>query len=160
MTLTMARRTVSFQVVGIAQPKGSTRAFVPKGWTRPIITTDNPKSKGWQQLVSEQAQTVARDGLFVGPVVLTVTFHLPRPQSLPKRVLHHMKKPDLDKLVRSTKDALKGILYGDDAQVVDLHARKAYAAIAAAPCAHITVAEAVAPDPVQADLVADPSLFA
>lgn len=160
MTLTMDRRRVSFQVAGIAQPKGSTRAFVPKGWTRPVITNANPKSKGWQQLVAEQAQTVAKDGLFMGPVVLTVTFHLPRPQSLPKRVLHHTKKPDLDKLVRNTKDALKGVLYGDDAQVVDLHARKTYAAVAAAPCAHITLEEAVAPDPVQADLVADASLFA
>lgn len=160
MSLTLARRRVTFQVIGIAQPKGSTRAFLPKGWTRPIVTTDNPKSKGWQQLVAEQAQTIARDGLLVGPVVLTVTFHLPRPQSLPKRVVHHTKKPDLDKLVRSTKDALKGVLYGDDAQVVDLHARKTYAAIAAAPCARITLEEAVAPDPVQADLVADSLLFA
>lgn len=160
MPLTMDRRRVSFRVVGIAQPKGSTRAFVPKGWTRPVITSANPKAKGWQQLVSEQAQTVAHDGLFIGPVVLTVTFHLPRPQSLPKRICHHTKKPDLDKLVRNTKDALKGILYGDDAQVVDLHARKVYAAIAAAPCAHVTVEEAVAPDLSQLDLVADASLFA
>jgi crossover junction endodeoxyribonuclease RusA len=151
----MARRSVSFQVIGKAEPKGSTRAFVPKGWTRPIITSANPKAKGWQQLVSEQAQTVAQDGLFMGPVLLAVTFHLPRPQSLPKRLVHHTKKPDLDKLVRNTKDALKGVLYGDDAQVVEVRARKVYAAIAAAPRAHITVAEAVAPEPVQADFTAD-----
>jgi Holliday junction resolvase RusA-like endonuclease len=125
-----------------------------------VITSANPRARGWQQLVAEQAQTVAQDGLFQGPVVLTVTFHLPRPQSLPKRQVHHTKKPDLDKLVRNTKDALKGVLYGDDAQVVDLHARKTYAAIAAAPCAHITVEEACAPDPLQADLIADASLFA
>jgi crossover junction endodeoxyribonuclease RusA len=155
----MARRTVSFRVVGKAEPKGSTRAFVPKGWSRPIITSANPKSKGWQQLVSEQAQSVAQDGLFVGPVVLTVTFRLPRPQSLPKRLVHHTKKPDLDKLVRNTKDALKGVLYGDDSQVVELHARKIYAAIAAAPCAQITVTEATAPDPVQIDFPAE-DLFA
>ena len=152
MTLTLTRRVVSFEVIGKAEPKGSTRAFIPKGWTRPIITTNNPKSKGWQQLVAEQAQTVARDGLFTGPVVLIVTFRLPRPQSLPKRELHHVKKPDLDKLVRSTKDALKGVLYRDDSQVVDLHARKVYAAIAAAPCARITLEEAVPPDPLQSDL--------
>jgi Holliday junction resolvase RusA-like endonuclease len=148
----MNRRIVSFRVVGVAQPKGSTRAFVPKGWTRPIITTANPKSKGWQQLVAEQAQTVAQDGLFVGPVLLSAVFCLPRPQSLPKRVLHHTKKPDLDKLVRSTKDALKGVLYHDDAQVVKLHAEKRYAAVAAAPCVHITVADALAVEPAQLPL--------
>jgi Holliday junction resolvase RusA-like endonuclease len=158
----MTRRRVSFQVFGIAQPKGSTKAFIPKGWTRPIITTDNPKSKGWQQLVAEQAQSVARAGLFTGPVVLTVTFRMPRPQSLPRRVLHHTKKPDLDKLVRSTKDALKGILYRDDAQVVDLHARKVYVAIGSAPCAHVSLEDAADPDPLQVDLPVEglTSLFA
>jgi crossover junction endodeoxyribonuclease RusA len=140
------RRRVSFHVFGVAQPKGSTKAFVPKGWTRPVVTNDNPKSKGWQQLVAEQAQSVAANGLFIGPVVLIVTFELPRPQSLPKRTLHHVKKPDLDKLVRCTKDALKGVLYQDDSQVVDLHARKVYADRTAAPCAHITVEEAAVPD--------------
>lgn len=168
----MTRRSVSFQVVGKAEPKGSSKAFVPKSWAdravaqgcapRAVVTSDNAKSKGWQQLVTEQAQGVARDGLFVGPVVLIVTFRLPRPKSLPHRVRHHTTKPDLDKLVRSTKDALKGILYSDDSQVVDLHARKVYAAPAAAPCARITLTEAVPPDPVQADLHLDGlvSLFA
>lgn len=152
-------RRVSFRVFGVAQPKGSTRAFVPKGWSRPVITSANPKSKGWQQLVSEQAQTVAQDGLFTGPVVLIVTFHLPRPASLPKKHLHHTKKPDLDKLVRNTKDALKGILYRDDAQVVDIHARKVYATVASAPCAHVTLEDAAIPDPQRPDIVAETSLF-
>jgi Holliday junction resolvase RusA-like endonuclease len=146
MTLALAHRAVTFRVFGIAQPKGSTRAFIPKGWRRPIITTDNPKSKGWQQLVAEQAQAVAAEGLFLSPVALTVTFHLPRPQSLPKRVVQHTKKPDLDKLVRSTKDALKGVLYGDDAQVVELRARKVYAPTGSAPCAVITIEEADLPE--------------
>lgn len=152
MTLTMTRRVVSFRVVGIAQPKGSMRAFTPKGWTRPILTSTNPKVKGWQQLVAEQAQGVAADGLFVGPVALGVAFLLPRPQSLPTRVLHHTKKPDLDKLVRAVKDALKGVLYHDDAQVVRLVATKHYAPMGAAPCAVITLAEAAAPAPLPVTL--------
>ena len=157
--LEMSRRVVRFKVIGAAQPKGSVRAFVPKGWTRPVLTSTNPKVKGWQQLVAEQAQGVAADGLFTGPVALGVTFQLPRPQSLPKRVQHHTKKPDLDKLLRALKDALKGVLYQDDAQVVLVHAGKVYAAVGAAPCAIVTVADAVAPDPVQLDFTTD-SLFA
>ena len=150
--LSMTRRIVRFTVVGIAQPKGSVKAFVPKGWTRPVLTSTNPKVKGWQQLVAEQAQAVAQDGLFVGPVAIGVVFQLPRPQSLPKRVLHHTKKPDLDKLARALKDALKGVLYQDDSQVVELHARKAYAAPAAAPRAIVAVTEVADPDPVQPEL--------
>lgn len=164
MPLTMSRRVVTFTVTGIAQSKGSAKSFgfhLKDNNGRPVIgangmpiirtvtTSDNPKVKGWQQLVAEQAQAVAGDGLFMGPVAMGVTFRLPRPQSLPKRVLHHTKKPDLDKLARALKDALKGVLYQDDAQVVLLVARKSYAAIAAAPCALITVAEAAPPEPEQ-----------
>jgi len=173
-TLTLARRRVAFEVFGVAQPKGSGRSFgfVMKDHSgapvigrngKPIIRTatthDNPKTKGWQQLVAEQAQSVAADGVFTGPVVMTVTFRLPRPMSLGKKHVHHMKKPDLDKLVRATNDALTGLLYVDDNQIVDLHARKVYVAIGAAPSAHITVEEACDPDPAQVDLVAKGSLF-
>lgn len=169
MSLTMARRRVSFQVLGIAQPKGSTRSFVPKKWAvdavkegrapHTVTTSANPRVALWQQLVSEQAATVAQDGLFVGPVVLTVSFHLPRPASLPRRQVHHVKKPDLDKLTRAAKDALKGVLYNDDSQVSEMHLRKVYAAVAATPMARITVEEACDPDPLQLDWVGDGSLF-
>lgn len=152
MTLTMTRRVVSFRVVGIAQPKGSTRAFVPKGWTRPIITSANPKAKGWQQLVAEQAQAVAADGMFEGPIALGVVFQLPRPKSLPRRIVHHIRKPDTDKLVRNLGDALTGVLYRDDSQVVRLSVWKVYAPIGSAPCAVVTVAEATDPAPLQTEL--------
>lgn len=171
--LTMARRRVAFEVFGIAQPKGSGKSFgfllkddsgkpVMKNG-KPLIRTatthDNPKTKGWQQLVAEAAQPCARDGIFTGPIVMVVTFRLPRPQSLAKKHVHHTKKPDIDKLIRSTNDALTGLLYTDDAQIVDLHTRKRYVAIGAAPSAHITVEEACDPDPSQTDLVVVGDLF-
>jgi hypothetical protein len=133
--LTMSRRSVTFRVTGKAEPKGSIKAFTPKGWTRPILTSTNPKVKGWQQLVAEQAQTVAADGLFMGPVALGVTFQLPRPQSLPKRspAPHEEARP------RQARARVER-----RAQGRALHRRRAgraagraevYAAIAAAPCA-------------------------
>jgi Holliday junction resolvase RusA-like endonuclease len=165
-----APRRIDFVVLGIAQPKGSARAFVPLKWAkaavatgrapRAIVTHDNPQTKGWQQLVAEQAQTVVADGaLFLGPVVLTVTFRLPRPASLPQKVRHHTKKPDLDKLVRGIEDGLTGIVYLDDKQVVDLYARKVYVVGTAAPSVRIVVEEAAAPEPEALDLFADSSRF-
>jgi len=136
-------------VTGVAQPKGSTRAFTPKGWTRPIITSANPKSKPWQQLVAEQAQGVAHEGMFLGPVSLSMVFHLPRPKSCPKHRVHHVTKPDSDKLARNVCDSLKGVLYQDDASVVELHVRKVYAPIGSAPCVVVTLAEAASPAAVQ-----------
>jgi Holliday junction resolvase RusA-like endonuclease len=151
----MTPRSVTFAVVGIAQAKGSTRAFVPKGWTRPIITSTNKSVKGWQQLVAECAQGAAAGALFDGPVVLRVDFYLPRPISLRRFVVFHLRKPDLDKLVRATGDALAGILYRSDAQLVEIHARKLYATGATPPRAVITVDELVSAEPMAAPLFSE-----
>lgn len=144
-------RRVTFTVAGIAQPKGSAHAFVPKSWAdkahkigkapRAIVTSDNPRAKGWQQLVAEQAQTVAGD-VFLGAVILTVTFALPRPASAPLKIRHHLTNPDLDKLVRCVADALTGILYLDDKQVVEMHARKIFAQSPKGPRADVTLEDA------------------
>ena len=149
-------RSVTFTVVGIAQPQGSTKAFVPKGWSRAIVTGANPKNKGWRQCVAEQAQTVAAAGQFLGPVALSIRFSLPRPQSLPKRIVAHLTAPDLDKLVRSVGDALTGVLYRDDAQVIEIRARKVYAGVGTAPQAEITVRDVTVLEPRQ---LAGPWLF-
>jgi Holliday junction resolvase RusA-like endonuclease len=165
----MARRSVSFTVLGAAQTKGSAKAFVPQKWAkaavaegkapRAIVTNDNPNAAAWQQRIATEAQAVAGPLLFIGPVVLVMTFHLPRPKSLPRYVAHHLTRPDCDKAARCVLDALTGVLYHDDKQVVELHVRKQFAAAAAPPCARITVMEAAAPDPVPSDLFADASLF-
>jgi Holliday junction resolvase RusA-like endonuclease len=55
-----------------------------------------------------------------------LSFRLPKPKSLPKGQVFMTKRPGLDKLVRSVKDALRGVLYRDDAQVVRLTASKTY----------------------------------
>lgn len=137
-----ATGALSFCAWGVPQPKGSAKAFVPKGWTRAVVTSDNAKNKGWQQLVAEAASHAIGQGpraLHTGPVRLQVTFYLPRPKSLPKRVTDHLKKPDLDKLVRSVKDALTKVVWQDDSQVTEIDAKKTYAGVGAAPCAVVVV---------------------
>jgi Holliday junction resolvase RusA-like endonuclease len=166
---TAARRRITFTVIGVAQPQGSAKAFVPFAWARDavrrkqapraIVTHDNPRVKGWQQLVAEQAQTVVGDALFLGPVVLTVTFRLPRPESLPKTTRHHTKLPDLDKLVRAIGDGLSGVVFLDDKQIVDLHARKIYTSGARPPSATVVVEAADLPNHDAPDLFADASVF-
>lgn len=134
--------TLTFTVYGAAQPKGSARAFMPKGARFPIVTADNPKSKPWQQLVAEGAsRALAASGgeQYQGAVALTVTFWLPRPKSLPKRVLAHLKKPDLDKLLRAVKDALTKVVWQDDSQVVLVVATKRYVDLGHAPHADLEI---------------------
>ncbi len=62
----------------------------------------------------------------VVPLAVTLAFTLPRPKSLPRRVEHHIRRPDLDNLVKAVKDALRGVFYRDDSQIIMLAATKAY----------------------------------
>lgn len=121
-------RTISFRVYGIPQTKGSTKAFFRQGMRHPVITNDNPRNKGWAQTVAGAAQQHRIDGCpFKGPIVLEMVFLMPIPKSLPKRAPAFMlKKPDVDKMTRSVKDALSGVLYIDDKQVVHTDVKKMY----------------------------------
>ena len=107
-------RRLTFTVFGTVQPKGSMRAFVPKGWKRPIVTSANPRLKDWEQNVRACAQQYAGDGLFPGAVSLDVAFYLPKPKSAPKSRKHMTTRPDLSKCIRSTEDALIGVRFPDD----------------------------------------------
>jgi Holliday junction resolvase RusA-like endonuclease len=124
---------LQFTVVGVAEQAGSKRAFMPKGWKRPILTDGNPRLKSWQQLVAEAAHVAimqlpsAERAMILGGVRLMIVFYLPRPVSLSYKVTAHTKKPDIDKCVRAIQDALSRVVFTDDAQVVDLIAMKRYA---------------------------------
>jgi Holliday junction resolvase RusA-like endonuclease len=143
---------IAFTVLGVAQSKGSMRAFTPRGMKFPIVTDSNRNVRSWQQLVSEGANQALQHGAHVmhdGAVRVTVTFHLPRPKKYQRRGLAvaHTKAPDLDKLVRAVLDALAAIAYHDDAQVVELVAAKYYADVdTPARCdVHVEQAAARAP---------------
>ena len=73
-----------------------------------------------------------------GPVELSLAFFFPRPKShygtgknselvKPSAPVHHAQKPDIDNVIKSTLDAMNGILYQDDKQVIRLQAEKRWA---------------------------------
>jgi len=134
---------LSFIVYGVAEPQGSARAFMPKGAKFPVVTSDNPKVKGWRQLVAEAAsRTLDGPGhLMDGAVGVQAEFYLPRPKSLGKKDKPHLTRPDSDKLTRAVLDALTGVVWRDDSQVVGLVVTKAYAGVGESPRAIITVME-------------------
>lgn len=147
-------QTIRFTVPGIAQTKGSMRAFVPKGWSRPILTNDNKKAKGWQQLITERAaDALAASNLQPfsdGGVIVDVWFYFPRPQKylIPKYAhvdVPHTTKPDADKYLRLALDSLSRVVYRDDAAVIDAYAHKRYCAHGEFPRAEITVRAVTVP---------------
>lgn len=115
---------------------------MPKGAKHPVITSDNPNLKDWRHLVASAAgRVITKTGWRQpkGAVRLMVVFKLRRPKGLPKRVVHHIMKPDLDKLVRAVKDALSKVAYADDGQVVAIKAEKCYADVGEVPHAVIVI---------------------
>jgi Holliday junction resolvase RusA-like endonuclease len=91
---------------------------------------DPKRSAEWKAHVQAQVRLakLIPDVVNGDAMSLDLRFVLPRPKNLPKRVVHHLKKPDLDNLVKAVKDALTGLLYARDSQVVTLTATKKYGA--------------------------------
>lgn len=122
---------LAFTVVGTPVPQGSMRAFVPKGWTRPIITAANSKTKPWRQEVAGTADTEIFNSDFkplmnCEPVYVRIEFYFERPKSTKASVVHKITKPDVDKLLRSVLDALTGIVFKDDSQVIECEILKRF----------------------------------
>ncbi|HAF72524.1 MAG TPA: RusA family crossover junction endodeoxyribonuclease [Corynebacterium variabile] len=130
-------RLPTFFVPGVPAPQGSKR-YVGHRSGKPVLLESSAKVKPWRSVVAQVALYKAPQYMD-GPVALDIVFILPRPKSLPKRVIHMVKRPDIDKLARSTLDALSGVAYTDDNQVTDLRTRKRYASADEPTGANITI---------------------
>ena len=60
------------------------------------------------------------------PLALSVDIFLQRPKSKPKKVLHPVNKPDLDNLLKGIQDAMEGIVYEADQQIIQVSMSKRY----------------------------------
>lgn len=65
-----------------------------------------------------------------GPLEMTIQFNFLKPKSIPKKVRHHVKKPDLKNLLASLEDGMKEIVFRDDNQIVRTVMEKRYAEVA------------------------------
>jgi Holliday junction resolvase RusA-like endonuclease len=124
---------VTFQVIGDPAPQGSKRAIVNRYTGRAAIVESSRKVKPWRADVREEALRHFPDGPLEGPIDVHLTFRFARPAGhygkrglLPSAPIEKVTKPDVDKLARSTLDALTGVSFRDDAQVVILAAVKEF----------------------------------
>lgn len=114
-----------FEVRGDPIPKGSTRAFKLRNSNRVITTAANPKTASWERLLRDCMQDF-KEPSWEGPVIVEIDFTVSRPKTAPRRVTHPVTRPDLDKLARAVLDAMTGIVFRDDSQVVTLMSRKMF----------------------------------
>ena len=130
---------IDFFVPGVPAPGGSKKAFVNKRTGRAQIVDDCTRNKPWREAVAWAAREAYQGPLMLGPLALTVEFVMPRPKghyktcqgqptgevklSAPRRPT---TKPDATKLLRALEDALTGVLWHDDAQIVEQWVFKLY----------------------------------
>lgn len=123
-------------VHGLPAPQGSKRAYVNKHTGRVNVVESSKAVKPWRESV--KAAALLGGVTFTGPLRVILTFVLPRPKGhygtgrnsgtvKASAPAFPAVRPDLDKLIRSTLDALRDAgVYRDDAQIVRIRASKHY----------------------------------
>lgn len=123
----MTVERIAFEVRGNPVSEGSTRVWMVKG--KPITTHGSKGLGAWRRVVADMAQQYAPDEPWDGPVAVVLLFTRSRPKSEPKRRRTWPdRKPDLDKWIRAVLDALTGVIFNDDGQVVEIRATKEWGA--------------------------------
>ena len=128
---------IVFFAAGAPAPQGS-KTHVGHG----VMVESSKRVKPWRGTV-RTAAIKALDGQQprTGPMDVYLRCIMPRPKShlrkgkaqtdgwrlLPFAPRKHTSKPDVDKLIRAVLDALTGVCWYDDAQVVVVHGEKSYA---------------------------------
>lgn len=137
---------ITFTVPGKPVGKGRPRA-AQRG---KHITLYTPKATViYESTVALAAsQAMAGRPLIEGPVEALMTMVLPVPASWSKRkqadamngTVMPEVKPDMDNVIKAIFDAVNGIVWNDDVQVVGLRVRKVYGAT---PCVRVSVSSYV-----------------
>lgn len=137
---------LGFTVLGQPVPQGSKRAFArtnAKGKAfATLVDVTGAGLKSWRNGIAYEARQALRqaerdpDGFRASadrdvPYRVTLRFTFARPKSV-KRV-EMTVKPDIDKLARAALDALTGLVWLDDCQVISLVVQKAYLPAGLAP---------------------------
>jgi Holliday junction resolvase RusA-like endonuclease len=144
LEMPLAGRVVSFDVLGVAAPKGSARAMRNK-YTGAAMLVPSGSGKNKERLRQWDANVREAAAQAIGerdsppfvevPLDVSITFYVTRPAS------HWSKRgglkdsapqfpactPDVDKLARGTLDALTGIVFDDDGRIARLTVEKVFA---------------------------------
>lgn len=120
--------------VALARP----RAMAFRGHARVYEPAKSPSAQWKGRAAWTLSEAMAGRPPLAGPVVLTVIFTFSLPKSRWKKKApvpeqHHIKRPDLDNLVKNLLDAANGVVLVDDSQVARINATKVIGAQGLAP---------------------------
>ncbi len=115
-----------FEVNTKPVPQARPRFFVRhKGNGHFVGAYDPDRCKTFKEAIAWHARTAAlKQGLrkpVEGPISINLIFRMGNGKGR-----YHIKRPDIDNLAKAVKDALKGVVYVDDCQIVEAHLFKRY----------------------------------
>jgi Holliday junction resolvase RusA-like endonuclease len=120
-----------FDVLGVPSPQGSKVAFKDRAGNARMKEDSSGGLKLWRSAVADVARVQRGDRpVLDGPLYVSIDFRFPMPKSRPASVraagmAWKAAKPDIDKIVRATYDAMKhGGMIADDSLIVLDHHRK------------------------------------
>lgn len=126
---------IEFTIYGEPVAQGRPRFSTAGGFVKAY---DPAKSGDYKKYVKLAAMEFAPKTLMEGPIKLKLTVYRSMPGYLsksPKKAaaaeageILPVSKPDVDNYLKGVKDALKGVIWKDDSQVVDAYAKKRYSA--------------------------------
>ena len=94
-----------------------------KAFNNRVVHTKSKELLAWRQNVAARALEAGIKPAD-GAVEISLRFYYERPKTVTRAL--PTVPPDLDKQIRSVLDALKGVAYVDDGQVVSISATKEY----------------------------------
>ena len=142
--MTLPTQRITIVLMGEPQAKG--RARIGRLANGRAVAFTPQKTRMYEAMIRHEAQNAMAGALpLEGPVRIEVEAQFGIPRSAPKRLVADalarrafpLKRPDLDNTVKAALDALNTVVVRDDAQVVEIIARKVYSQ---QPCLIVTVA--------------------
>jgi len=114
----------SFVVYGEPVAQGRGRATVVNG---KVIVYDPAKSREFKRLVKYVAQAHVPENLITSAIILTVRAYISIPKNFSKKKrelalsgeLRPVTKPDIKNIIAGVEDALEGVIYKNDSQIVE-----------------------------------------
>ena len=115
---------ISFSCDGTPVPQGSMKVI-----NGHILHSQGSALAVWRSTVALSARFAGAKPV-EGAIGIEILFRVRRPKTVKRD--YPTVAPDLDKYIRGVLDALTGIAYQDDAQVIDIKAKKVYSDMAGA----------------------------
>ena len=124
---------IHFQVEGDPKGKGRPRFSRVGNFTK--VYTDKQTLSYEAMIATFAKQAMGGSEPIKTPVAVFLYVRLPIPQSYPKKRKEAClngsekpcKKPDIDNIAKTYLDAMNGVIFVDDTQVIHLHVKKVYA---------------------------------